>query len=105
MDIDGPDTTARATQSRGTDMTTARTPRRIIAALAGPAFAAAALAGGLALGTPHAMAQSMTPATCVSAPVVGPAPTMLNPLTRAAQISTYYAPSVPVPAATACVGN
>jgi hypothetical protein len=32
-------------------------------------------------------------ATCVTAPVLGASPNMLNPLTRAAQVATYDAAS------------
>lgn len=85
---------------------TASITRRIVTALTGPAVATAVLAGGLALGAP-AQAQSgmgMT-TTCVTAPVSGMAPNMLNPLTRAAQVTTYDSSSQPTPAARSCIGH
>lgn len=85
-------------------MTTSIT-RRIIAALAGPAVGAAVLAGGLALGAP-AQAQTITgTASCVTAPVMGTSPTMLNPLTRAAQVATYDAATQPSVAAVSCLAH
>jgi hypothetical protein len=78
--------------------------RRIVTALTGPAIAAGILAGGLALGAP-AQAQTTAAATCVTAPVLGSAPTMLNPLTRAAQVATYDSITQPTVAAVSCLGH
>ncbi len=83
--------------------------RRIVTAVTGPAVAAGILAGALAVGAP-AQAQAgtgtatSTATTCVSAPVSGMAPNLLNPLTRAAQVATYEAPSHPT-AASSCIGH
>jgi hypothetical protein len=80
--------------------------RRIVTALSGPAIAAGILAGGLAFGAP---AQAQTPAanatTCVTAPVLGSAPDLLNPLTRAAQVATYEFINQPTVAAVSCLGH
>lgn len=80
--------------------------RRIVTALTGSAFAAGIMAGGLALGAP-AQAQPSTgsAATCVTAPVSGMTPTKLNPLTRAAQVAAYDAPSQPIAVASSCIGH
>ena len=86
-------------------MTTTIT-RRIVTALTGSALAAGIMAGGLALGAP-AQAQPSTgsAATCATAPVSGMAATMLNPLTRAAQVAAYDAPSQPIAVASSCIGH
>jgi hypothetical protein len=95
----------RANQSKGIEMTTTIT-RRIVTALTGSALAAGTMAGGVALGAPaQAQAGTGSAATCVTAPVSGRAPTMLNPLTRAAQVAAYDAPSQPVAVATSCIGH
>lgn len=78
--------------------------RRIVTALTGPAIAAGILAGGLALGAP-AQAQTTGTATCVTAPVLGTSPNMLNPLTRAAQVATYDAASQSTVAAVSCLAH
>ena len=81
--------------------------RRIVTALAGPAVAAGILVGGLAFGAP-AQAQvssGASSATCVTAPVSGTAPDMLNPLTRAAQVATYDSATQPTAAARSCIGH
>jgi hypothetical protein len=85
-------------------MTTTIT-RRIITALTGPAFAAAVLAGGLSVSAPASAQAGSGTTTCVTAPVSGTAPNMLNPLTRAAQVAAYDAPSQPNPAASSCIGH
>lgn len=81
--------------------------RRIVTALTGPAIAAGILAGGLALGAPaQAQAQATVgTATCVTAPVLGTSPNMLNPLTRAAQVATYDAARQPTVAAVSCLAH
>ena len=88
-------------------MTTTIT-RRIVTALTGSALAAGIMAGGVALGAPaqaQAQAGTGTAATCVTAPVSGMAPSMLNPLTRAAQVAAFDAPSQPVAVASSCIGH
>lgn len=86
-------------------MTTTIT-RRLVTALTGSALAAGIMAGGVALGAPaQAQAGTASAATCVTAPVSGMAPTMLNPLTRAAQVAAYDAPRQPVAVATSCIGH
>lgn len=86
-------------------MTTTIT-RRIVTALTGSAIAAGIMAGGVALGAPaQAQAGNNSAATCVTAPVSGMAPNMLNPLTRAAQVAAYDAPSQPVAVASSCIGH
>jgi hypothetical protein len=86
-------------------MTTTIT-RRIVTALTGSALAAGIMAGGVALGAP-AQAQPGTgsTATCLTAPVSGMAPRMLNPLTRAGQLAAYDAPSRPIAVGTSCIGH
>jgi hypothetical protein len=79
--------------------------RRIATALTGPAIAAGILAGGLALGAPAQAQAAMGTATCVTAPVPGTSPNMLNPLTRAAQVATYDSITQPTVAAVSCLGH
>jgi hypothetical protein len=80
--------------------------RRIVTALTGSALAAGIMAGGVALGAPaQAQAGTGTAATCVTAPVSGMAPSTLNPLTRAAQVAAFEAPSQPVAVASSCIGH
>jgi hypothetical protein len=47
----------------------------------------------------------MGTATCVTAPVLGTSPNMLNPLTRAAQVATYDSITQPKVAAVSCLGH
>ncbi len=79
--------------------------RRIVTALTGPAIAAGILAGGLALGAPAQAQVTMGTATCVTAPVLGTSPNMLNPLTRAAQVAPYDSATQPTVAAVSCLGH
>jgi hypothetical protein len=79
--------------------------RRIVTALTGPAIAAGILAGGLALGAPAQAQTTVGTATCVTAPVLGKSPNMLNPLTRAAQVATYDAASQSTVAAVSCLAH
>jgi len=94
----------RKLRAKETDMGTTIT-RRIVTALTGPAIAAGILAGGLALGAPAQAQATMGTATCVTAPVLGTSPNMLNPLTRAAQVATYDAATQPTVAAVSCLGH
>jgi hypothetical protein len=48
---------------------------------------------------------AMGTATCVTAPVLGTSPNMLNPLTRAAQVATYDSITQPTVAAVSCLGH
>jgi hypothetical protein len=86
--------------------------RRIVTALAGPAVAAGILAGGLALGAP-ALAQTTagTAPNRVTAPVLGTAPDLLNPLTRTALAGSgsvgaaYESINQPTVTAVSCLGR
>jgi hypothetical protein len=105
VDVTGPDKQpGRKLRAKGTDMN-ANITRRIVTALTGPAIAAGILAGGLALGAPAQAQATMGTATCVTAPVLGTSPNMLNPLTRAAQVATYDSITQPKVAAVSCLGH